>query len=157
MSQGDPAQQLPAVSSCSSFVINDPVTGEPDFQATRENVQAELDRQAELLRIGLFRQEAVARKRQIMAWFCTRRERRGDNEFVQTYPPTYDPARCRVAQVMQDAPGHVLVLMQPESRFSSSGPETVTMRYHLQKVGEHWLIDLREEATDGRHFKKVSL
>src|SRR5262249_18083642 len=37
---GAPTQQAPPVISCSSFVINDPVTGKPDFQAMMENMQA---------------------------------------------------------------------------------------------------------------------
>jgi cell wall assembly regulator SMI1 len=156
-SQGAPVQQSSAAISCGSFIINDPVTGKSDFQAMMANMQAQHGRQAEHLRIGVFRQEAIAQKRRILARFCTARQRRADDEFVQTDPPTYDPARCRVARVAQDAPDHALVFMQPESRFTSSGSETVTIRYHLQKVGEDWLVDLREEATDDKHFKKVSL
>ena len=83
--------------------------------------------------------------------------RLNEDDFVQTFPPTYDPAASQVAEVRQVAPDHVLVVMEPEDRVRYGSLETVTVRYQVKKVGQAWRIDLREESTDGEEFKKVAV
>ena len=92
---------------------------------------------------------AVTGYRDILKEHCTDRKRTMDGALIQIYPPYYDPARNRVASVRQVAADWLLVYMEPV--------EGVTARYHLQRVGDRWLIDLKDETADHAEFTRKSL
>ena len=101
------------------------------------------------LQIGMHVDDAVRDYRAILQEHCTNRPRANDGYFVQAYPPYYDPARDRVAEVRQMSPGKLLVYMEPING--------KTVRYHLVLTGDHWLIDFKDETVDHVAFVRTPL
>jgi cell wall assembly regulator SMI1 len=101
------------------------------------------------LELDKHRLAATKEKQAIFRKYGTPRARAMADTFIQVYPLAYDPNRDRVAEVRLVSPDYLVVYMQPE--------EVVTMRYHLRRDGDKWLIDLKDQTKDGLSFTKVSL
>ena len=107
------------------------------------------NRTADKLEIGVHVDRAVREYRAILQEHCTNRKRGNDGHFIQVYPPYYDPASDRVAEVRQVSNEKLLVYMEPTSG--------TTIRYHLSKGNDQWLIDYKDMTTDHITFCKSPL
>ncbi|WP_425616481.1 SMI1/KNR4 family protein [Anatilimnocola sp. NA78] len=103
----------------------------------------------EKMQLHAYNRQAVEEYRALLKAHCTERRRALDGSFVQIYPPHYDPAFDRIAQVRAIDEKRLLVYLQPV--------DGETTRYHLQKAAGRWLIDYKDVTTDHVTFVKQSL
>jgi cell wall assembly regulator SMI1 len=119
------------------------------FREKAMQMAVRVNQAADKLQIGVHNDKAVREYRAILKQYCTGRKRANDGHFIQVYPPYYDPANDRVAEVRQVSNEKLLVYMEPASG--------AVVRYHLLLSNQHWLIDYKDVTTDHVTFYKSPL